>query len=136
MLLVDAAAAGIVRSAHDCAEGGLAVTLAECSFDTGLGAEINIPAVPSSAPALRDVATMFGESASRVLVSAAPERAHEILGRAAAAGVPAAVIGRVGGNHIRISVDGRVVLDEALALAEQVWSTAIDRYFESRKASA
>ena len=136
MLLVDAAAAGIVRSAHDCAEGGLAVTLAECSFDTGLGAEVSVAGVSASAPALRDIATVFGESASRVIVSAAPERAHEILGRASAAGVPAAVIGRVGGNHIRISVEGRVVIDEALSVAEQVWSTAIDRYFESRKAIA
>ena len=136
MLLVDAAAAGIIRSAHDCAEGGLAVTLAESTFETGLGAEINVPGVAASAPALRDIATVFGESASRVVVSVAPERAHEILGKASAAGVPAAVIGRVGGKHIRISVDGRVVIDEALGVAEQIWSTAIDGYFESRKAIA
>jgi phosphoribosylformylglycinamidine synthase len=130
-LLVESAADGLLQSAHDCAEGGLAVTLAESSFDTGLGAEVNVPAVAVTVTPLRDVATMFGESASRVVVSAAPERAHEILGRAATAGVPAAVIGRVGGNHIRISVEGRVVIDEALSVAEQIWSTAIDRYFES-----
>jgi phosphoribosylformylglycinamidine synthase len=135
-VLVAAASAGIVRSAHDCAEGGLAITLAESSFDTGLGAEINVPAVPSSAAALRDVATVFGESASRVVVSTAPEHAHELLAQASTAGVPAAVIGRVGGNHIRISVDGRVVIDEALSVAEHIWLTAIDRYFEPRKAIA
>jgi phosphoribosylformylglycinamidine synthase subunit PurL len=136
LLLVELAAGGIIRSAHDCAEGGLAITLAESSFDTGLGAEINVPAVTSTAPHLTDVATVFGESASRVVVSAAPDRAHELLALASSAGVPAAVIGRVGGNAIRIAVAGRIVIDEALSMAEQIWSTAIDRYFEPRKAIA
>jgi phosphoribosylformylglycinamidine synthase len=77
------------------------------------------------------MATAFGESASRVVVSVAAERAHELLARASAAGVPVSVIGRVGGNHIRLSVDGRIVIDEALGVAERMWSTAIDRYFES-----
>ena len=135
-LLVECAAAGIAASAHDCAEGGLAVTLAECSFDTGLGSETNVASVESAGPAMTDIATLFSESASRVIVSAAPERAHELLGRAAAAAVPAAVIGRVGGNHIRIAVDGRGVIDEPLEACEHVWSTAIDRYFESKKAIA
>ena len=45
-LLVSLAADGLVQSAHDCAEGGLAVTIAECSFDTGgIGADVDIPAV-------------------------------------------------------------------------------------------
>jgi phosphoribosylformylglycinamidine synthase len=71
-----------------------------------------------------------------VVVSAAPDRAHELLALASGAGVPASVIGRVGGNSIRIAVAGRIVIDEALGVAEQIWSTAIDRYFESRKAIA
>jgi phosphoribosylformylglycinamidine synthase len=134
LLLVEGAAAGIVRSAHDCAEGGLAVALAESSFDTGLGAEINVPSLSSGV--WGDVATLFGEAASRVVVSVAPERAHDLLARASAASVPAAVIGLVGGSRIRLSVGGRVVIDEALAEAEQTWSTAIERYFEPRKAIA
>ena len=135
-LLVEAAASGMMASAHDCAEGGVAVTLAECSFDTGLGAEANIAGVASNTPAMSDIGTLFGESASRVVVSAAPERAHELLGHASALGVPAAVIGRVGGNHIRISIGGRLAIDEPLAACEQVWSTAIERYLETKKAIA
>jgi len=135
-LLVEGADAGIVESAHDCAEGGLAVTLAECSFDTGLGAEANVAFVAADAPAMKDVAALFGESASRVIVSVTPARAHEMLGAAARAGVPATVIGRVGGNRIRIAIDGRAVIDEALESAERIWSSAIERYFEPRKAIA
>ena len=134
--LVEAAAEGLVSSAHDCAEGGLAVTLAECAFDTGLGLETNLARVHSVTPAMSDVATLFGESASRAIVSAAPARAHELLARASDIGVPATVIGRVGGNHIRIAIDGRVVIDEPLTASEQVWSTAIENRLQSRLGGA
>jgi phosphoribosylformylglycinamidine synthase II len=130
-LLVEGARSGVIRSAHDCAEGGLAVTLAESCFDTGLGAELAVPAVPSTTQEWSDIATVFGEAASRAIVSVAPDRADELLGSASAAGVPAAIVGRVGGNHIRLSISGRVVIDEALATAEQTWSRAIERYFDS-----
>jgi phosphoribosylformylglycinamidine synthase len=135
-LLVDGAARGLIRSAHDCAEGGFAVTLAECSFDTGLGAEVDVPAVAAGVAAFGDVATLFGESASRVIVSAAADTVDELLALANGARVPAAVIGRVGGVRIRIAVAGRAVIDEPLADAERTWSGAIDRYFESKQAIA
>jgi phosphoribosylformylglycinamidine synthase len=135
-VLVSGADAGMLRSAHDCAEGGLAVTLAESTFDTGLGAETNVAPVSAGTATFNDIATLFGESASRAIVSVAPERAHELLALAAAEQVPAAIIGRVGGNHIRIAIDGRVVIDESLESAERLWSTAIGRYFEPKKAIA
>ncbi len=133
-VLVAGASSGLIRSAHDCAEGGFAVTLAESSFDTGLGADVNISAVPTSTPAFGDIATLFGESASRVIVSVAPHRADELLALAQREAVPATTIGRVGGEHIRISIDGRPVVDEPLAAAEEIWATAIGRYFEPSRA--
>ncbi|MGH8186912.1 MAG: AIR synthase-related protein, partial [Steroidobacteraceae bacterium] len=135
-VLVEGAASGVIASAHDCAEGGLAITVAESSFDTGLGAEVNAPGVAGAAPGMSDVTTLFGESASRVIVSTAPARAQELLALASRGGVPATVIGRVGGNHVRISIGGRVVIDESLESAERIWSNAIERYFEPRKAIA
>ncbi len=64
------AADGLVQSAHDCAEGGLAVTLAECSFDTGgIGADVDVPAVDDVPGGLTVDATLFSESASRVVIS-------------------------------------------------------------------
>jgi phosphoribosylformylglycinamidine synthase len=136
-LLVDAAAQGVCRSAHDCAEGGLAVTLAECCFDAGLGVEVNVPAAAApDAPAFEDIATLFGESASRACVSVAPAKADALLRMAAAASVPAAIVGRVGGDRVRISVDGRAVIDERLGELEAAWATAIDRFFESQRAIA
>ena len=134
-LLVDGAAAGLIRSAHDCAEGGLAVTVAECCFDTGLGVEVGTPGTNAD-EMWRDVMTLFGESASRVVVSVEPRYASEFLHRAADAGVPAMDIGRVGGERIRMSVDGRVVLDAALGEIERLWSSAIGNYFERSRAVA
>jgi phosphoribosylformylglycinamidine synthase len=134
-VLVDGAAAGGIRSAHDCSEGGLAVTLAECCFDSSLGVDVDLPGV-SAAEGYVDTATLFGESASRAVVSVSPSKAALLLAAAAAANVPAARIGRVGGERIRLSVDGRRVVDEPLMEAERLWSGSIASYFELRKAIA
>jgi phosphoribosylformylglycinamidine synthase len=135
-LLVEGASSGLIRSAHDCAEGGLAVTLAECCFDTGFGADADLSPVPAGAAGFGDIATLFGESASRVVVSVGRDRTAELEARAAKEGIAAAVIGRVGGDRVRVAIAGRRVIDEVLADAERLWSTAIDRYFESARAIA
>ena len=90
--LLEAIRAGVVSSAHDCSDGGLAVALSECCIanpEGVSGAEIDL----SSHSALQDRAILFGESQGRIVVSSpAPERVIEI---AAKAGVPCARIGRV-----------------------------------------
>ena len=134
-VLIEGAAAGIIRSAHDCAEGGFAITLAESCFDSGLGVEVDLRSV-AAISGWRDVATLFAESASRVVVSVSPEHVDRVLAMAAAVNLPAARIGVVGGDRIRVSVDGERVLDEPLAAAERIWSTAIEEHFERRRAVA
>jgi phosphoribosylformylglycinamidine synthase len=135
-VLVAGAARRIIRSAHDCAEGGLAITAAECCFDSSLGVDLDLAGVPTDAAGYQDVATLFGESASRALVSVAADRVGDLLALAASEGVPAARVGVVGGDRITISVDGRRVLDEPVAAAERIWSTAIEDHFERRRAIA
>jgi phosphoribosylformylglycinamidine (FGAM) synthase-like enzyme len=134
-VLVDGVASGMIRSAHDCSEGGLAVTLAESCFDSGLGVDVSVSAV-SSTEGFGDIATLFGESASRVVVSADPGRADELVRAASVAGVPARPIGVVGGDRIRVAIDGRVTIDESLSEAERIWSTAIADYFARTRAVA
>jgi phosphoribosylformylglycinamidine synthase len=134
-LLVRLAAEELMLSAHDCAEGGLAVTLAECCFETeGIGAEVAIASVESQGGGDRLAATLFGESASRVIVTTAPGRLAALLDAAAAAGVPALEIGRTGGSRVRISVDGQPLIDCALAEAEARWSDGLTRWLEGRAA--
>jgi phosphoribosylformylglycinamidine synthase len=118
----------VVESAHDCSEGGLAVAIAECTFDTngGIGAVVNV-AHADIAPGYAANATLFGESASRIVVSAARERVDAVLAAAAAAEVPAVEIGTTGGDRIQISVDNTRVIDCMVAAAEDAWATAIEK---------
>ncbi|MBA2303498.1 MAG: phosphoribosylformylglycinamidine synthase subunit PurL [Acidobacteria bacterium] len=128
-LLVRAAGIGLIRSAHDCSDGGIAVTLAECAFDTGgIGCQVDLTEVRGAD------ATLFSESASRAIVTAAAQDAPTLLQIAAEAGVPARLIGRVGGSRLRISVGGRVQIDCDVRDAERQWSTAFNSYFR-RQAS-
>jgi phosphoribosylformylglycinamidine synthase len=134
-LLVSLASERAVRSAHDCSDGGLAVALAECCFGGGGGADVSIDKVDvSSDPRLNDAAALFGESASRVLLSVDPDRVAHVLDRAAAAGVPARVIGRTGGPRLRMAIADRVVVDTGVAEAERVWDSVIERRFARKVA--
>jgi phosphoribosylformylglycinamidine synthase II len=134
-LLVESASTGVIRSAHDTAEGGLAVALAECCFDAGgLGADVSVPGAPSDGDVDRLAATLFGESASRVLVSVAPDRVEAFVAAARSAGVPATRIGRTGGSGIRIAVDGAVAIECAVADAEARWNGCLARWLDGRAA--
>jgi phosphoribosylformylglycinamidine synthase len=125
-LLVDLAARDLIRSAHDCAEGGLAVTLAECCFDSGgLGAMMDVPAAASDGGVDRLAATLFGESATRAVVSVAPESLDAVLRAAERAGVPARRAGRTGGDRLVMAVDGAVALDIGVDEAEARWAGSL-----------
>jgi phosphoribosylformylglycinamidine synthase len=134
-LIVELAAGGQVTSAHDCAEGGLAVTLAECCFDTGgIGVDVDVPASESDGGVDALSATLFGESASRVVVSVRPEATAAVLAAAHRAGVPAARIGRTGGSAIRIAVAGKTAIDCRVDAAEARWAGALERWMAGRAA--
>jgi phosphoribosylformylglycinamidine synthase II len=119
-LIVDVIAAGLVRSAHDCSDGGVAVTLAESCFDTGgIGAAVE----------LASAAELFSETASRIVISVAASKEKDVLARAGRARVPARRIGTTGGSRIVISAAGQKAIDVTVAEAEHVWSTAIGQFF-------
>ncbi|HEX6216502.1 MAG TPA: phosphoribosylformylglycinamidine synthase subunit PurL [Vicinamibacterales bacterium] len=123
---------GCIESAHDCSEGGLAIALAECTFDSGgLGVSADITAVGDD-PAYVAVATLFGESASRIVISVASDQLDRVMAAAAEAGVTAREIGRVVGDSIRLSVNGVVAIDSPVRLAEQAWATAIENRMRAR----
>jgi phosphoribosylformylglycinamidine synthase len=125
-LVVALAGRRLIASAHDCAEGGVAITLAECCFEPGaVGVEVDVPAAASDGGIDRLAATLFGESASRVIVSCDPQQTAAVLEAARTAGVPASHIGRTGGADIRIAVDGHVAIACTLAEAETCWSSSI-----------
>jgi phosphoribosylformylglycinamidine synthase len=79
----------LVESAHDVSEGGLAVALAECCFERGIGLELEFEP---------DLERLFHEGPSRVVVSTRNSAA--VMAKALEAGVEAVVIGRTGGSRL------------------------------------
>jgi phosphoribosylformylglycinamidine synthase len=131
--LVESAAAGLLRSAHDCSEGGLAVAIAESCFDSGLGVQVDLaPVTGVDDTRFVEIATLFGESASRVVVSTSAPDA--LLAVASKLGVPAQRVGVVGGSTITLAVRGQVVMTESLAAAEATWSSAIETIIQPPRA--
>jgi phosphoribosylformylglycinamidine synthase len=126
---------GCIESAHDCSEGGLAVTLAECTFDNGgIGVSADITAVGEEPFAIN--ATLFGESASRIVLSVSSHQIDTVMAAAKEAEISAREIGRVGGDHIRISVNGVVAIDSPVAAAEHAWATAIENKMRRQPAES
>jgi phosphoribosylformylglycinamidine synthase len=118
--LLTAIQSGLVASAHDLSEGGLAVALAESCISGGLGAQVNV------ATSLRADHALFSESQSRVLLSVSPTQwsALEELLREHA--VPATVLGTVvGEKKLSVEVNGKSVINTAVEALEKVWKDAI-----------
>jgi phosphoribosylformylglycinamidine synthase len=115
-----------IESAHDCSEGGLAVALAEASFvkpKSGApytGAEIDL----NSNGAFTE-ATLFGETASRVVISCDPKNASIIQQTAVKWGVRADRIGRTIPEKLVVSIDGRQAVSAKVSDLRKVWDTAL-----------
>ncbi len=108
----------LVHSCHDCSGGGLLVAVTKCCFAPrhSFGASLTMAAKGMKASAL-----LFGEDASRAVVSCAAEKLGLLKTAAEEAGVPAAVIGKVGGESIKVKIDGNKVVDLAVAELRMAW---------------
>jgi phosphoribosylformylglycinamidine synthase subunit PurL len=131
---LEAAENELLQSAHDCSDGGLAVALAELSFSNlsrvGVGAEIELH---SSLPA---TSLLFGESPSRIIVSFAKSAAAELAELAKRHGSPFEIIGRVGGDELRIKINEVESVDVKVKELEEAWRNAIPRRLEAQAAAA
>jgi phosphoribosylformylglycinamidine synthase len=110
---------GWINSAHDCSEGGLAVTLAECCFPGGLGATIVLPETS-------DTTVLFGEGGARIVISipvayqaAALDYIQSTLG-------VFHQLGTVGGEQLTVKAGARVLMEEPVALLHTTWAKALE----------
>ncbi len=112
----------LVNSAHDCSDGGLAVAIAESCFSSlgrdAVGAEINL-----SETSLPAASLLFGESPSRIVISF-PENALERI-RAIVSDCPFAVIGKVGGKRLKITVGNELAVDSSVVDLEDTWKRSL-----------
>ncbi|MFC4766913.1 phosphoribosylformylglycinamidine synthase subunit PurL [Effusibacillus consociatus] len=110
---------GLVRSAHDCAEGGLAVALAESAIAGGKGAAVELESD------LRADFALFSESPSRIILEIASDKAAEFEALVQEQGVPVARIGRVEGKNLVIKINGQAVVDQPVDQLESTWRGTI-----------
>jgi phosphoribosylformylglycinamidine synthase subunit PurL len=120
--LVEAIQAGLVDSAHDISEGGLAVTVAECGFRHLVGARLELAAGELPAEPL-----LFGEDASRVVLSCDPAQVSRIQQMAQKYGVAADLIGATIADNLEILLDGKVVVSARMADLREAWAGALEQ---------
>lgn len=125
---------GLIRSAHDCSDGGLAVTLAETAFAGGLGLEVDMNAlITASREKMTPAEWLFSESPGRLVVTMHPDNEAALVEKMA--GSPLALLGTVvempveaGGEAPRLRVvgdDGETWLDAPLADLKAAWQDTL-----------
>jgi len=118
-LVLTAIRQGLVKSAHDLSEGGLAVALAESCFGEEIGAMVELTTE------LRDDVALFSESQSRILLSVDADQADAVLAMAEQLSVPARVIGKTGGARLVVNVNGKEAVNAPLSDLKAAWKDAI-----------
>jgi phosphoribosylformylglycinamidine (FGAM) synthase-like enzyme len=113
---------GLVESAKDCSEGGLAVTLAECGFARGVGARVDL-----SSYGLVPEFVLFGEDASRILISCDPTNVERIQEVAVKYGLSAEVIGETVQDKLEIRVAGVVAAEAGVSELRDAWAGALKK---------
>ncbi|HIN16251.1 MAG TPA: phosphoribosylformylglycinamidine synthase subunit PurL [Dehalococcoidia bacterium] len=120
----DAVRAGLVASAHDLSDGGMATALAECAIIGNIGASVT----ESPDAGGRWDAAMFGEAQSRILLSVSPDNFDRIKALAHDHDVPLAVIGLVGGDALSFGDNCSVLLSDA----SDAWKNGFSRATSDR----
>ncbi|HJP94380.1 MAG TPA: phosphoribosylformylglycinamidine synthase subunit PurL [Pyrinomonadaceae bacterium] len=118
-----AAEAGLLLAAHDCSDGGLAVALAEMCFSSlgrdAIGADVNL------AGTLDPTTLLFSESPSRIVVSFDTAETAAIEELARRNNAPFAILGRVGGTRLSISISGHKTVEASVVDLEAAWRSAL-----------
>jgi len=139
---------GLVKSAHDCSEGGLAVALAECCVSSPnlFGADMKLVGNPAlrSEPSgsktkggeekMRPDVLLFGESQSRIIITTSEKDLPAVKRIASHHKIPFSEIGRVGGEKLRIShpSGANPLIDLQVAELADTYERSIERIMEEK----
>jgi phosphoribosylformylglycinamidine synthase subunit PurL len=120
---------GLVKSAHDCSEGGLAVALAECCFNPErlFGTDIVLNAGDTPAATV-----LFNESQSRVVISVKPDNLHKAVSILRELDIPFEQLGKVRGDELQIRINDQTFLWPIRELYDDWWN-AIRRAVEEEE---
>jgi len=121
---------GLISSAHDTSDGGLAVAIAESCIAGKIGASLELKPEMAAERDIRLDAVMFGETQSRIIVSLQPEDLESLQQMAQTIGVPITVLGNVGGDRLTIHLPGqqpRLLVSTSVTELEWAYRGAIPR---------
>jgi phosphoribosylformylglycinamidine synthase II len=124
-VVIGAISDGLISSAHDCSDGGLAVALAESCIQGKIGANISLLA--NCAPA----AALFAEEQSRIIVSLPGENLGKLRELVDEHKVECTILGHVGGERLNIQVNDVRVVSAAISELDTHWRTAIAKFMEA-----
>jgi phosphoribosylformylglycinamidine synthase len=119
--VIELIGAGLVDSAHDCSEGGIAVTLAESAFAKGVGVRVNLASLE-----LPPEFVLFGEDASRVVISCDRSNLVRIQQVAGKYRISVEQIGETGSARVEIGIDGRVVVSATVSELRDSYEGALE----------
>ncbi|MFA5160978.1 MAG: phosphoribosylformylglycinamidine synthase subunit PurL [Elusimicrobiales bacterium] len=128
--LAKAMGRGLVLSAHDCSQGGLAVCAAEMAFAGGIGAEIVLDAAPYEGPGLSPEMLLYSETSGRILLEVSPQDEKKFL--AAMKGFAAARIGRTGGKELGFVWQGAPYLAADIERLRLRWQNGLVAALEGK----
>jgi phosphoribosylformylglycinamidine synthase subunit PurL len=117
---------GLLDSAHDCSDGGIAVTLAESAFGKGIGLKASLDSA-----GLPPEFSLFGEDASRIVISCDPTHLSRIQQIGAKHGVEAQVIGETTPDIFEIKLDGETVISANISELRDVYENALENTLKS-----
>ncbi|MFZ0300227.1 MAG: AIR synthase related protein, partial [Candidatus Sulfotelmatobacter sp.] len=112
---------GLVESVHDCSDGGLAVALAEKAFAKGVGARVNV-----ASNGLPAEFALFGEDASRIVLSCTPGNVARIQEVAEKYGIAADILGETIPDQLEISLDGQSVVSAPVSELSAAYESALE----------
>ncbi|MBU1656864.1 MAG: phosphoribosylformylglycinamidine synthase subunit PurL [Candidatus Omnitrophica bacterium] len=130
--LSKAVRSGLIRSAHDCSDGGIAVCLAEMLVGGELGASVSLDAVPRGRSAERDDVLLFSESNSRFIVEISPEKKKTF--EKTMKGIPAGLMGKVTGDgKLAVTgIHGKIVISAGVQKLKNAWKNPIGKVMHER----
>ena len=112
---------GLVESAHDCSDGGLAVALAEKAFPKRIGVRVTV-----ASNGLPAEFALFGEDASRIVLSCDPANVSRIKQAAEKYGIQADVLGETIADRLEISVNGKIAIAASVSELSEAYESALE----------
>jgi phosphoribosylformylglycinamidine synthase len=143
--IIELIGAGLIDSAHDCSDGGIAVALARCSFATGIGCSAELrsawagegarPHMDSAPAGLAPEFVLFGEDAGRIVISCDPAHLGRIKQVAKKHGISADELGQTVSGSLEIKIDGQIAVSGSISDFNERYEGALEKALRSEPAT-